>query len=83
MNCPICGKETIPGKLTISDNEPRAWLSRVYNTRFYPAPEAASQLDLPCISVRMDRDEGVEAHFCPACQKAFAVFEKGYNFSSL
>jgi len=82
MNCPICGRETIPGKLTIGDNEPRAKLSRVYNTRFYPAPDATVKPETPCISVRMDKDEGVEAHYCPACRKAFAIFEKGYNLSA-
>ena len=82
MNCPICGKETVTGKLTIGDNEPRAKLSRVYHTRFFPGPDAAEKLDLPYISVQMDKDNGVEAHYCPNCRKAFAIFEKGYNLSA-
>ena len=82
MNCPICGKETIPGRLTIGDNEYRGKLNRVYYPRFYPAPDAAVKADLPYISVQMDKDEGVEAHYCPACRKAFAIFEKGYNLSA-
>lgn len=73
MNCPYCGGELRRGALTLRDNEPRAAWKRVYVLTFRAEGEGEAPVEL-----RFE-NEKQEAWYCPACRKAMAAFEKGYN----